>query len=57
MKLSRPKICRGSRRRPILNFGSIGFNISPAIVHLKINAVRVCNALLEGTEGKQSGMG
>lgn len=34
-------------RRPILNFGSIGFNISPAIIHSKINAVRVGNALLE----------
>lgn len=57
MKLSMPKIFKGSRRQPILNFRSIGFNISPAIIRLKINAVRVGNALLQETEGKQSGMG
>lgn len=53
MKLPMPKIFRGSRRRPILNCRSIGLNISPAFIHLKINAVRVGNALLEETEGKQ----
>lgn len=58
-----PKYAEYLTCKLILNFKSIGLNISPAIIHLKINAVRFGNALLQNrcagdkdTEGRSPRM-